>query len=144
MSSSVSSFFSALFPTTVYSDAPEEKEEKEQPQEEEAKDEGEDGGEEPAEEEEEEEPEDEHPKLREECENSSKCASLTKHFQHCQEKVSSGQGFKGEDCVEELCVYPFLLKGTRRADPLLSRHLSFHMMHCVDNCVAPKLFPKLK
>ncbi|KZT19088.1 hypothetical protein NEOLEDRAFT_1038874, partial [Neolentinus lepideus HHB14362 ss-1] len=108
--SSVSSFFSALFPTAVHSDAPEEKEE---PQEEEAKNEGEDGGEE------EEEPEDEHPKLREECENSSKCASATKHFQHCQEKVSSGQGFKGEECVEELYV----------------------CVHC--NCVAPKLFSKL-
>jgi len=30
-------------------------------------------------------------------------------------------GFKGEDCVEEM----------------------FHMMHCVDNCVAPKLWAKL-
>lgn len=122
MSSSVASFFSSLFPT-AYADAPEEKEE-EQPkeqEEEESKDEGE--GEEGGEaEEEEEEPVDPAEALREECQNSSKCASLTKHFQHCQEKVSSGQGFKGEDCVEEL----------------------FHMMHCVDNCVAPKLFSKLK
>ena len=44
------------------------------------------------------------PALREECQQSAKCAPLTKHFQHCQEKVEGGEGFKGEDCVEELCV----------------------------------------
>ncbi|KAI6113438.1 Non-heme 11 kDa protein of cytochrome bc1 complex [Pisolithus croceorrhizus] len=67
-----------------------------------------------------EEPEDPHPIIREECKNAVKCAPLTRHFEHCQEKVSSGQGHKGEDCVEEL------------------------MMHCVDACAAPKLFSKLK
>ncbi|KAH9477177.1 Cytochrome b-c1 complex subunit 6, mitochondrial [Psilocybe cubensis] len=71
-------------------------------------------------EEEPEEPEDVHPALREECKASAKCAALTKHFEHCQEKVQSGQGFKGEDCVEEL------------------------MMHCVEECAAPKLFAKLR
>jgi len=71
--------------------------------------------------EEEEEPEDLHPTIREECKASAKCSALTKHFEHCQEKVHSGQGFKGEDCVEEL----------------------FHMMHCVDEEAAPKLFAKL-
>jgi ubiquinol-cytochrome c reductase subunit 6 len=45
-----------------------------------------------------------HPTIREECKESAKCAALTKHFEHCQEKVNGGQGFKGEDCVEELCV----------------------------------------
>jgi len=45
------------------------------------------------------------PIIREECRNSSKCAALTKHFEHCQEKVHSGHGFKGEDCVEEMCVF---------------------------------------
>ena len=30
---------------------------------------------------------------------------FTKHFQHCQEKVEAGEGFKGEDCVEEMRVY---------------------------------------
>lgn len=44
------------------------------------------------------------PALREECKESAKCAALTKHFEHCQEKVQSGKGFKHEDCVEELCV----------------------------------------
>ncbi|KAF8523838.1 ubiquinol-cytochrome C reductase hinge domain-containing protein [Gautieria morchelliformis] len=73
-----------------------------------------------AEEEEEEEPEDIHPTLREDCSNSPACAGFKKHFEHCQAKVEAGEGFKGEDCVEEL------------------------MMHCADHCVAPKLFSKLR
>jgi len=72
--------------------------------------------------EEEPEPEDLQPILREECEKSPQCAPFTKHYLHCQEKVNSGQGFKGEDCVEEL----------------------FHMMHCADECAAPRLFSKLR
>lgn len=43
-----------------------------------------------------------HPQIREECQNSPQCAPSTKHYLHCQEKVNNGQGFKGEDCVEEL------------------------------------------
>ncbi|GJJ11353.1 hypothetical protein Clacol_005585 [Clathrus columnatus] len=54
------------------------------------------------EEEDEDEPEDVHPAIREECSNSAKCSSLKKHFDHCQEKVQGGHGFKGEECVEEL------------------------------------------
>ncbi|OJT09750.1 hypothetical protein TRAPUB_13781 [Trametes pubescens] len=108
--------FSSFF--TVHADAPEEKEAKEEPsQEEEA--------EEPAqEEEEEEEPEDVRidrtyffalaaadvlvcggqplPAIVEECEQSAKCAPMLHHFQHCEEKVNAGEGYKGEDCVEEL------------------------------------------
>jgi len=68
------------------------------------------------------EPEDLHPTIREECKEEAKCKPLTSHFLHCQEKVESGHGFKHEDCVEEL----------------------FHMMHCVDNCAAPKIFAKLR
>ena len=45
-----------------------------------------------------------HPIIREECKELPKCAPLAKHFEHCQEKVLSGKGFKGEDCVEELYV----------------------------------------
>ncbi|ETW80143.1 hypothetical protein HETIRDRAFT_410575 [Heterobasidion irregulare TC 32-1] len=71
---------------------------------------------------EEEEPEDIHPHLREECQESAKCKPLTQHFLHCQEKVQAGEGFPHEDCVEEI----------------------FHMMHCTDNCLAPKLFSKLR
>ncbi|KAJ7688838.1 hypothetical protein B0H17DRAFT_1202706 [Mycena rosella] len=37
-----------------------------------------------------------------------------------REKVQAGQGFKGEDCVEEM----------------------FHVVHC--KCVAPQVFPKLR
>ncbi|KAI0291508.1 ubiquinol-cytochrome C reductase hinge domain-containing protein [Multifurca ochricompacta] len=73
-------------------------------------------------EEEEQEVEDIHPKLREEAQGSSKCKAATQHFVHCQEKVQSGKGFKHEDCVEEM----------------------FHMMHCTDNEVAPKLFANLR
>jgi len=115
MSSSISSFFSSFLPV-VHADSEEkpetETESTEPEQEEEAKEE---------EEAEQEEPEDPHPVIREEC-KAAKCAQLAQHFEHCQEKVSSGRGFKGEDCVEEL----------------------FHMMHCVDDCTAPKLFTKLR
>ncbi|KAL4246373.1 UQCRH/QCR6 family protein [Abortiporus biennis] len=72
-----------------------------------------------AEEEEEEEPEDALPALQEECQQG-KCAAAAKHFAHCEEKVNAGEGFPHEDCVEEF------------------------MMHCVDACVAPKLFSNLK
>ncbi|EPT00029.1 hypothetical protein FOMPIDRAFT_1090387, partial [Fomitopsis schrenkii] len=71
-------------------------------------------------EEEEEEPEDILPALHEECEESAKCKVATEHFRHCEEKVNAGNDYKGEDCVEEF------------------------MTHCVDGCVAPKLFAKLK
>ncbi|KZT57616.1 Non-heme 11 kDa protein of cytochrome bc1 complex [Calocera cornea HHB12733] len=79
--------------------------------------------EEPEEEEpEEEEPEDIMPVIRDECSNSKNCAPARREFEHCEKKVHSGQGRPHEDCVEEL----------------------FHMMHCVDNCSAPKLFAKLR
>ncbi|KAL8903579.1 MAG: hypothetical protein Q9207_003830 [Kuettlingeria erythrocarpa] len=68
----------------------------------------EDGGddEEGEEEEEEEEPEDIKPKLEEECANSSQCAPLKLHYEHCAERVQHQQedeNYKGpkEDCVEE-------------------------------------------
>lgn len=116
---SVTSFFSS-FLNTVHGDAPEEKQPDDKTIEEEVVEAGEPSKE--SEEEEEVEAEDVHPIIMEECKNSAACASLTRHFEHCQEKVQSGQGFKGEDCVEEL----------------------FHMMHCADACAAPKLFSKLK
>ncbi|CCM02060.1 uncharacterized protein FIBRA_04136 [Fibroporia radiculosa] len=100
---SLSSFLSSFLPV-AYADAPAEAEE---PKEEEAP--AEESAEEPAEEEqEEEEPEDIMPALREECEQSAKCVAATKHFQHCEEKVNAGKGYKGEDCIEELYV-AFLL-----------------------------------
>ncbi|KAH6912261.1 Non-heme 11 kDa protein of cytochrome bc1 complex [Coprinopsis sp. MPI-PUGE-AT-0042] len=110
--SSITSLFSSLFSSEpIYNDsekaAPEPEKEEPEAQEEEA----------PAEEEEE-EPEDLQPVIREEC-KTERCAALAKHFEHCQEKVQAGEGFKGEDCVEEL------------------------MMHCIDDCAGPKLFSKL-
>lgn len=112
---SISSFFSSLVAGTLHADAPEESKLSEaEPQEEEVTGEAEVA-------QEEEEPEDIHPQLREEAQESPKCKSATQHFLHCQEKVQSGKGFKHEDCVEEM----------------------FHMMHCTDNEVAPKLFAKL-
>ncbi|KAG1791107.1 Non-heme 11 kDa protein of cytochrome bc1 complex [Suillus plorans] len=113
---SVTSFFSSFF-NTVHGDAPEEKQPENETKEEEVAEAGEPSKES---EEEEVEAEDIHPVIIEECKNSAACASLTRHFEHCQEKVQSGQGFKGEDCVEEL------------------------LMHCADGCAAPKLFSKLK
>ncbi|KAJ7307648.1 hypothetical protein DFH08DRAFT_975471 [Mycena albidolilacea] len=99
----------------------------------------------------EEEPEDEHPKIREECEASPACAPMKHHFEKCQEKVNAGEGYKGEDCVDEMCVYvpsmparsvltdvdPDLTFPSRDAHPL-------HMMLCSEACAAPKLFSKLR
>jgi len=117
---SLSTFLSSFLPTASCDAAP-EKEENEQATS--SENDGESKEEESeAEEEEEDEPEDVMPAIREECSNSGKCAQFTKHFDHCQEKVEAGEGFKGEDCVEEM----------------------FHMMHCVDACSAPKLFAKLR
>ncbi|KAH7333745.1 ubiquinol-cytochrome C reductase hinge domain-containing protein [Rhizoctonia solani] len=95
-------FWSSLFPTA-------HAEEENPPKEEQAQ-----------EEEEEEEPEDILDGLRDECKQTAACSGFDKHFVHCTEKVTAGEGFKGEDCVEEF------------------------LMHCVDNCVAPKLFSKLR
>ncbi|KAJ7776968.1 Non-heme 11 kDa protein of cytochrome bc1 complex [Mycena maculata] len=72
------------------------------------------------EEEEEEEPEDAHPAIRAECEARAECAPLKHHFEKCQEKVHAGQGFKGEECVEEI------------------------LMHCSEACAAPQVFAKLR
>ena len=117
---SLSSLFSSVF-SVVHADAPEDKEAQE-PQEESKEEEPQE------EEEEEEEPEDVSvevpslavdvvdawakltnmlraqalPALQEECQESAKCAPLAKHFAHCEEKVNAGEGFKGEDCIEEL------------------------------------------
>ncbi|KAF9031590.1 hypothetical protein BJ165DRAFT_1518661 [Panaeolus papilionaceus] len=89
--SSIAAFFSS-FTSTVYADSKEEPTEVEEKVEPEA-------------EEEEEEPEDLQPAIRDECKESAKCAAAAKHFEHCQEKVQSGQGFKGEDCVEEFMMH---------------------------------------
>lgn len=37
-----------------------------------------------------------------ECENSKQCAPAKHHFDECTNRVNEGNGFKGEDCMEEL------------------------------------------
>lgn len=59
-----------------------------------------------------------HPQIREEC-KTAQCAALTKHFEDCQTKVLSGQGFKGEDCVEELFVSSRLFSRSYSSQPFL-------------------------
>ncbi|KAL9933997.1 hypothetical protein V8E36_007079 [Tilletia maclaganii] len=123
---SVSNFFSSLLPSARADDG--EKEE-------ESKDDGEteESGEE---EEEEDEPEDELPAIYEACENSAKCKSAKSHFEHCQERVSEGKGFHGEDCIEE-----FMAPDT---DVFLLSCITVHLAHCASECTAPKIFAKLK
>ncbi|EIM79246.1 Non-heme protein of cytochrome bc1 complex [Stereum hirsutum FP-91666 SS1] len=116
--SALSSFFSSFVGTAYAEEKPEENK-KEEAEEDSGKEEG--GEEEAKEEEEEEEPEDLMPAIRSECEESAACKPAKHHFLHCQEKIEAGEGHKGETCVEEM----------------------FLLMHCADNCLAPKLFSKL-
>ncbi|KAM0788178.1 hypothetical protein ACM66B_001339 [Microbotryomycetes sp. NB124-2] len=74
------------------------------------------------EEEEEEEPEDTAPGIRAECEET-KCKTFKHHYEECAARIAAGKTqIEGETCVEEL----------------------FHLMHCVDDCAAPKVFATLK
>ncbi|KAJ6262533.1 hypothetical protein Dda_3344 [Drechslerella dactyloides] len=93
------------------------------------KEEKEEDSAEEAEEEEPEEPEDIMPKLQEECANTTKCAPYKHHYEECAERVQQWDDTpeeerkgKRESCVEEY----------------------FHLMHCAGDCVAPKLWAKLK
>lgn len=104
-----------------------EKEEPDQAEEEEKSEETEKEGGEDIEEgsEEEEEAEDQKPAIVEACEATKACAPLKHHFDECQERVLNHSGEDAEhheNCVEEM----------------------FHLMHCVDQCMAPKLFAALK
>lgn len=67
--------------------------------------------------------------LREECTNTETCKPHLHHFEECIERVTKEQEEEDyehkpykEDCVEEF----------------------FHLQHCVNDCVAPRLFNKLK
>ncbi|KAJ7480950.1 Non-heme 11 kDa protein of cytochrome bc1 complex [Mycena latifolia] len=141
--SGIGSFLSSFFPT-VHADAAEEKPADDtQAASEDA------AAEEPKEEEaaEEEEPEDEHPAIRAACEERADCAPLKHHFEKCQEKVQAGEGFKGEDCVEEIVwqVYVvILLCAGIHTYPTPRLPLPVHMMHCSEACAAPQLFAKLR
>lgn len=67
--------------------------------------------------------------LREECANSAPCKPFNHHFHECVERVTkemeeedyAHKEYK-EDCIEEF----------------------FHLQHCVNDCVSPTLFYKLK
>ncbi|KAG7925653.1 hypothetical protein KL925_004063 [Ogataea polymorpha] len=133
-------FIDALSPITAYAEEPaeepvEEVEEEtpEEPQEEEA---GGDDAEEEDEDDEDEDDEDDDEEagdpmdaLRKECSETKECAHYVHHYQECVERVTKEMEEPGydekeykEDCVEEF----------------------FHLQHCINDCVAPKLFYKLK
>ncbi|KAI3405618.1 QCR6 [Candida oxycetoniae] len=77
----------------------------------------------------EEESQDPLEKLSEECKNTAACKPFDHHFEECVERVKkemeepdyAHKHYK-EDCVEEF----------------------FHLQHCINDCVAPRLFSKLK
>lgn len=67
--------------------------------------------------------------LTEECRNTAACKPFIHHFDHCVERVTAEMEEEDyahkhykEDCVEEF----------------------FHLQHCINDCVAPRLFHKLK
>mmetsp|Transcript_8046 Transcript_8046/g.7990 ORF Transcript_8046/g.7990 Transcript_8046/m.7990 type:complete len:157 (-) Transcript_8046:278-748(-) len=114
------------------SDDAEESEDKESGDAEEGDDEDEDEDEDEDDEDEDEEDEetvDPLDSLREECTNTQTCKPYLHHFEECIERVTKEQEEEGyehkaykEDCVEEF----------------------FHLQHCVNDCVSPRLFHKLK
>ncbi|AOW28429.1 ubiquinol-cytochrome c reductase subunit 6 [Candida albicans SC5314] len=105
-------------------DAPEEEVSEETVEEEEDDDEDDD-----EDDEEEEETADPLDTLREECTKTAACKPFDHHFHECIERVTKEQEepdyehkhYK-EDCIEEF----------------------FHLQHCVNDCVAPRLFNRLK
>ncbi|KAI5970375.1 QCR6 [Candida margitis] len=110
-------------------DAPEENVEDEEVEAEGGDDDDEEDDEDDEDDEDEEENEDPLDKLREECVQTTACKPFDHHFHECIERVTKEQEEPGyehkhykEDCVEEF----------------------FHLQHCVNDCVAPRLFHKLK
>ncbi|KGU12098.1 ubiquinol-cytochrome c reductase subunit 6 [Candida albicans L26] len=105
-------------------DAPEEEVSEETVEEEEDDDDDDD-----EDDEEEEETADPLDTLREECTKTAACKPFDHHFHECIERVTKEQEepdyehkhYK-EDCIEEF----------------------FHLQHCVNDCVAPRLFNRLK
>ncbi|KAJ7485489.1 hypothetical protein FB451DRAFT_1392228 [Mycena latifolia] len=71
-----------------------------------------------------EEPKEEEAEAEEPEKERADCAPLKHHFEKCQVKVQAGEGFKGEDCIEEIV-----------------RQVQVHMMQA---CAAPQLFAKLR
>lgn len=67
--------------------------------------------------------------MRKECAETTQCHPFNHHFHECVERVTKEMEEDGyeekdykEDCIEEF----------------------FHLQHCVNDCVAPRLFGKLK
>lgn len=114
-------------PEAQEEDAPEETPEEETVDD--GDDEDEDDDEDDEDDEDEEELVDPQVKLNEECAKTIACKPFEHHFHECIERVTkemeepdyAHKHYK-EDCVEEF----------------------FHLQHCVNDCVAPKLFNKLK
>ncbi|KOS12795.1 qcr6-ubiquinol--cytochrome-c reductase 17k protein [Malassezia pachydermatis] len=90
---STGAWYEAFFPVAHNEEEDSEDEEEEEEEEEEEDDEEDD------------EPEDVYPEIYEKCQNSPACESARHHFEECQERVTGGKGFEGEDCVEELKLF---------------------------------------
>lgn len=67
--------------------------------------------------------------MTEECAATPACKPYNHHFHECVERVTAEMEEEGyaekdykEDCIEEF----------------------FHLQHCINDCVAPRLFHKLK
>ncbi|ODV81043.1 Non-heme 11 kDa protein of cytochrome bc1 complex [Suhomyces tanzawaensis NRRL Y-17324] len=125
------SFFRDLIETVLPAAYAEEvkSEETEESEDAEEGDDDEDEDDEDDEDEDEEEVADPLDTLREECQDTPACKPFNHHFHECVERVTKEQeeedyehkAYK-EDCVEEF----------------------FHLHHCINDCVAPRLFNKLK
>ncbi|ODV93065.1 hypothetical protein PACTADRAFT_5391 [Pachysolen tannophilus NRRL Y-2460] len=120
MSAILRELIESIVPPAAYAEEPEDDAEEE---------EGEEDEDEDDEDEDEEEAADPLDKLKKECSESTKCTPYLHHFHECTERVTKEQEEPGyaekehkEDCVEEF----------------------FHLQHCANDCVAPKLFYKLK
>ncbi|KAK6459274.1 ubiquinol-cytochrome c oxidoreductase subunit 6 [Scheffersomyces xylosifermentans] len=119
----------------AYAEEPEEEEEEVEESTEESSEEATEESEEDDDEDEDEDDEDEDElvdplvTLSEECASTEACKPFNHHFHECIERVTKESEEEGyaekhykEDCVEEF----------------------FHLQHCINDCVAPRLFHKLK
>ncbi|KAF5339480.1 hypothetical protein D9758_015311 [Tetrapyrgos nigripes] len=59
------------------------------------------------------------PQVREEYQETSKCAPLVKHLDHCQEKVQSVKGFKGEEWTAAPKLFAKLKWVSKKSDSCL-------------------------
>ncbi|KAH3685375.1 hypothetical protein WICPIJ_003660 [Wickerhamomyces pijperi] len=108
----------AFVPTVARAESEEEEaEEEEDDEDEEDEDEEEEGSADPLD------------KLREECSNKAELKPYVHHYAECVERVTKEmeeEGYENKDYKED-CVEEF-----------------FHLQHHLNDCVAPRLFYKLK